>query len=90
MVAACFQIRRGILSSRSCRFHHDGQRVGGRVSDRACLTGIIFVLRSGIPWQFALLDWLARGDQIDWSRWRSVVECTFAWLSQFRRLRVAV
>ena len=23
----------------------------GRVSDRACLTGIVFVLRSGIPWQ---------------------------------------
>ena len=70
-----------------------------RVSDRACLTGIVFVLRSGIPWQmlpqelacgsgmtcwrrlrdwqlagvwdlihFALLDWLARHDQIDWSR----------------------
>jgi len=70
-----------------------------RVSDRACLTGILFVLRSDIPWQmlpqeracgsgmtcwrrvrdwqqagawdpihFALLDWLARHDQIDWSR----------------------
>jgi transposase len=66
--------------------------------DRACLTGIVFVLRSDIPWQmlpqelgcgsgmtcwrrlrdcqlawmwdlihFALLDWLARDDQIDWS-----------------------
>ena len=70
-----------------------------RVSDRACLTGIVFVLRSGVSWQmlpqelacgsgmtcwrrlrdwqqagvwdlihFALLDWLARDDQIDWSR----------------------
>jgi transposase len=70
-----------------------------RVPDRACLTGIVFVLRSGIPWQmlpqelgcgsgmtcwrrlrdwqvagvwdlihFALLDWLARFDKIDWSR----------------------
>jgi transposase len=67
---------------------------GSRVS-----AGIVFVLRSGIPWQmlpqelecgsgmtcwrrlrdwqrgsvwdlihFALLDWLARKDQIDWSR----------------------
>jgi transposase len=70
-----------------------------RLTDRACLAGIIFVLRSGIPWRmlpkrlgcgsgmtcwrrlrdwqqdgiwdfihFALLDWLSRDGQIDWSR----------------------
>jgi len=69
-----------------------------RVSDRARLTGILFVLRSGIPWRvlpkqlgfgsgmtcwrrlrdwqhagiwdlthFVLLSWLSRNGQIDWS-----------------------
>lgn len=69
-----------------------------RLSDRTCLTGIVFVLRSGIPWQilpkeigcgsgmscwrrlrdwqqagvwdlihFALLNWLSRENQVDWS-----------------------
>jgi transposase len=70
-----------------------------RLPNRACMTGVLFVLRSGIPWEmlpkelgcgsgmtcwrrlrdwhaagvweqihFVLLDWLARNDQIDWSR----------------------
>jgi transposase len=32
--------------------HKAGTRKGGRrpVDDRACLTGIVFVLQSGIPW----------------------------------------
>jgi hypothetical protein len=37
---------------------------------------------------FAPLDWLARSEQIDWSLAIVVVERTFAWLNQFRRLRV--
>ena len=32
----------------SARWPRDGRP---RVSDRSCLTGIVFVLRSGIPWQ---------------------------------------
>ena len=70
-----------------------------RVSDRQALTGILFVLRTGCPWEylpqelgcgsgmtcwrrlrdwqhesiwdllhFALLHWLARDGDIDWSR----------------------
>jgi len=70
-----------------------------RLTDRTCLAGIIFVLRSAIPWRmlpkelgcgsgmtcwrrlrdwqqdgtwglihFALLNWLSRDGQIDWSR----------------------
>src|SRR6266536_2133255 len=70
-----------------------------RLADRRCFVGILFVLRSGMPWEmlptewgcgsgmtcwrrlrdwqesgiwqlihFALLDWLCRFNQIDWSR----------------------
>jgi transposase len=64
-----------------------------RVSDRACLTGILFVLRCGIPWQMlpqelGLWFWHDMLANSGLGRWRWVVERTFAWLNQFRRLRV--
>jgi transposase len=67
-----------------------------RTSDRACLTGILFVLRSGILWQM-LPQELGCGSRMTcWRRLRDwqlvgvwwVVERTFTWLSQFRRLGV--
>ena len=42
-----------------------------RIGDRAALTGILFVLKSGIPWELLpqrLLDRLGEADQIDWER----------------------
>jgi|SRR5680860_748895 len=42
-----------------------------RVPARAALTGILFVLKSGIPWEMlpqTLLDRLGAADRIDWER----------------------
>ena len=30
-----------------------------RVPDRACLTGIIFVLKTGMPWEYCPRSWAA-------------------------------
>src|SRR5918911_773549 len=42
-----------------------------RIDDRAALSGILFVLKSGIPWErlhHELLDCLGKADEIDWQR----------------------
>ncbi|MEE9295822.1 MAG: transposase [Phycisphaerae bacterium] len=69
-----------------------------RVPDRACLTGILFVLRSGISWEYlpkemnrGIGSLIAKrntehGSGLGQLRW--VVEAAFAWLFQQRRLRV--
>jgi len=98
MAAALLPTRCGILST-FLRSSTTATRWATARFDRACLTGIVFVLpqrysladvrrnlgcgsgmRAGgacAIWQlagvwdlihFALLDWLARDDQIDWSR----------------------
>jgi transposase len=41
----------GRSSNRCCPQHHPNPRAVDRVPDRAVLTGIIFVLKSGIPWE---------------------------------------
>src|SRR5213593_1872228 len=41
-----------------------------RVSDRACLTGIVFVLRSGIPWEMLPLEMGCGSGVTCWRRLR--------------------
>jgi transposase len=41
-----------------------------RVSDRACLTGIIFVLKSGIPWEMLLQELGCGSGMTCWRRLR--------------------
>ena len=41
-----------------------------RVSDRACLTGIVFVLRSGVPWRMLPLEFGCGSGMTCWRRLR--------------------
>jgi transposase len=65
-----------------------------RVPDRACLTGILFVLRSGIPWQMLPKE-LACGSGMtcwrrlrDWQQegiWDLMHFALLSWLARGRR-----
>lgn len=56
-----------------------------RIPDRAALTGILFVLKTGTPWEY-LPQEMGCGSGL--GRYRYVVEAAFDWLFNQRRLRV--
>lgn len=46
---ALWEIIEPVIPVKPRRFKHPGRK---RVPDRACLTGILFVLTTGIPWEY--------------------------------------
>ena len=62
-----------------------------RIDDRAALTGILFMLKTGLPWEYLPLDHeLGRGiaSRERLGKWRWVVERTLGRLHRFLRLRI--
>ncbi len=67
-----------------------------RVPNRAALTGIVFVLKTGIPWGMLPKEMGCGSGSTCWRRLRDwqeaghrwVVERTLAWLARYRRLSV--
>ena len=66
---------------------HGPQRNGGRPfgSDRDCLRGILFVLRSGIPWQMLPQEAFGVSGSTCWRRFRDWTEAG-VWEKLHRRL----
>src|SRR5690349_19061905 len=69
-----------------------------RVSDRACLTGIIFVLRSGIPWEMlpqelgcgsGMTCWRRLRDWQELAIWDLVHFILLDWLARCGRIEMA-
>src|SRR2546422_1557961 len=66
-----------------------------RVSDRACLTGIVFVLRSGIPWQMLPQELGCGSGMTCWRRlrdwqlagvWDLIHFALLDWLARYRQI----
>ncbi len=62
-----------------------------RIDDRAALNGILFMLKTGLPWEYLPLDHelgcgIASRERL--GKWRWVVERTLGRLHRFRRLRI--